>query len=250
MRSLAKVLEAVQRLVEPRDEDSEERVAAADKPPDLARALHLLDVKSGSAAYAVAAPDPKVVINTLSSVGRSIQTPKTVDWADSTLSSLRDLSEVARTIGCNIEFCQANGSQRHSRVLARITPQTYEDVSVCAFIRGPTSVYARIERVGGATAMRCGIRLPGSPQKMVICRVASADLVRRLGKYLYQHVLLSGRATWLRHDWRLKGLVIESFEPPKTGSILNALTATHDAGGRAWDEIEDPDALIAEMRGL
>jgi hypothetical protein len=43
-------------------------------------------------------------------------------------------------------------------------------------------------------------------------------------------------------------MLIDSFEPPKGGSILEALEKAHDAGGRAWDSIADPDALIAEMR--
>lgn len=40
-------------------------------------------------------------------------------------------------------------------------------------------------------------------------------------------------------------------EPPhgKTGSIIEALDRIHAAGGKAWDDIEDPEALIAEMRG-
>ena len=83
---------------------------------------------------------------------------------------------------------------------------------------------------------------------MVICRVTTEDLVRGLGQYLYQSVVLTGDATWLRHNWRLKGLVIKSFEPPKTGSILEALRQAHDAGGDAWEAVSDPDAFISGLR--
>ncbi|MBI4579500.1 MAG: hypothetical protein HY718_07355 [Planctomycetes bacterium] len=246
---MAKVLEAVQRLVEQRDEETEEETSRMDKDQsDVAPTLHLVDVKSGSAAYAVAAPKHQVTIDLLAEIGRSIERPKTADWSQSTLSSLRKLSEVARSMGCEIEFRNPGTKGKLGAVLAKITPATYGDISSSAFIRGRTSIYARIERVGGATAMHCGIRLPEAPRKMVICRVTSDELVRKLGQYMYQHVLLSGRATWLRHNWRLKNLTIDSFEPPKRGSILKALESAHEAGGRVWDEIEDPDAVIAEMR--
>lgn len=50
-------------------------------------------------------------------------------------------------------------------------------------------------------------------------------------------------------DADLKYFTVTSFEPPKTGSIRDALSRIHQAGGKAWDGIDDPDAKIAEMRG-
>ncbi len=85
---------------------------------------------------------------------------------------------------------------------------------------------------------------------MVICRVADAQLVRELGQYIYQRVTLIGRATWLRRNYMLKRMEIDSFEPPKTGSIMDTLKEVHGAGGHAWDKIADPEAEIREMRGV
>jgi hypothetical protein len=65
---------------------------------------------------------------------------------------------------------------------------------------------------------------------------------------MYQTVWVSGEATWLRRNWQLKHLTITSFEPPKAGSIIEALKGIHDAGGHAWDRIDDPEAALAEMR--
>lgn len=250
MRMLAKVLDAVQRLVEPGDDDDlvAEKKKDGGRPLDEASVLHLVDVKNASAAYAVAVPDRLSAISALASIGRSISEPVQAGWTESTLSSLRDLSDVARSLECEIEFLTTGDNGRPGEVVAKVTPGTYGEVSASAFVRGQTTILARIERVGGATAMRCGIRLPDSPRRMVFCRVASTGLVRQLGQYLYQHVVVSGRATWLKRDWRLIRLVIESFEPPKTGSVMNVLRQAHDAGGDAWDKVDDPGAFIAEMR--
>lgn len=254
VRALARILEAVQRLVDARASDYYAAQAAAEPPAvgpitaESAQSLRLLTVKSGSACYAVAAPDRKAAIGELVKVGCEISSPDSADWNEATLSSVQELSEVAKSLGCEIEFLSAPRPNRSDRVLARITPCTYDDIAESAFIRGQTSVFARIERVGGATDMHCGIRIPESPQKMVICGVTSEELTRALGQHIYQHVLLTGLATWIRHNWRLKRIEIESFEPPKSGSLVAALRGAHEAGGSAWDEIEDPGSYMATVR--
>lgn len=247
MRSLARVLEAVQRLVERRDEFDDDTEEQDVVQGETGKILHLLKVTSGSAAYAVAAPNPKNTLRVLQEMQEAIKQPENVDWLDSTLSSVKEFSEVAKSMGCEIEFCEP--SKRKGGVIAKITPATYSEIEGSAYINAETSVYAKIERVGGVTEMGCGIRLPSAPRKMVICRVKTEDVVRNLGQYMYEFVILHGQATWSRYNWRLKRLVIDSFDPPKKGSIREALRTSHQAGGCPWDAIEDPEAFIAEIRG-
>lgn len=249
MRSLTSVLQAVQRLVEQRDELIDDTEVEGDLQADSGIVLHLLTVKSGSAAYGVAAPEHDDTPGMIRLLRQSIDHPEQADWLDSTLSSIKDISAVARSLNCEIEFREPRQSKLYGGVIAKITPTTYSEIKGSAYIKARTSVYAKIERVGGATEMHCGIRLPSTPRKMIICRVKTADLIRELGQYMYQHVILSGQATWLRHNWRLKRIVIDSLEPPKRGSIKDALRESHQAGGCAWDAIDDPRGLLAEIRG-
>lgn len=249
LRSLTTVLQAVQRLVDQRDEFIDDMQEGGDVQADSGIVLHLLNVKSGSAAYAVAAPEHDDTLSVLRLFRQCIDQPEHVDWLDSTLSSVKEISAVARSLDCEIEFRKAEKSRVYGGVIAKITPTTFAEIEGSAYINARTSVYARIERVGGAIEMHCGIRLPGAPRKMVICRVKTAELVRELGQYMYQYVILIGQATWLRHNWRLKRILIDAFEPPKVGSIKEALRKSHQAGGCAWDAVEDPERLIAEMRG-
>lgn len=246
-RQLSRVLDAVQRLVEQADEP-EPGVETSQEKLESASALRLLDVRTSSAAYRVAAPKPENALRVLRVTGKNIESPAENDWSAATLSSLKELSEVARSLGCQIEF-RLPGDGRHAGdVIAKVGPETSEVVEASAFISGPTSVYATIQRVGGATEMHCGVYLHDQ-QRMVICRVNSEELVRDLGHYIYKDVFLTGQATWLRHNFELKRLTINSFEPPKTGSILDALRRIRDAGGDAWDRVRNPDAAISEMRG-
>lgn len=243
VRALARILGALQRLVDQRDDDTTEisQVECEQEQP-AARPLHLVGIKTSSAGYLVAAPDRKCAVDILRNTGHAIAEPRRSEWNGPTLSALKELSEVARAIPCEIEI-------RNGRVLATVTPRTYEEISPSAFVYGRTSLYARIERVGGATEMHCGIRLPEMPRKMVICHVQGSDLVRSLGQYMYQRVLLHGDATWMRRSLRLRHFTITSFEPPRSGSLLEALRDVREAGGRGWDKVADVNAAFSEIRG-
>ncbi|RJP35106.1 MAG: hypothetical protein C4547_09930 [Phycisphaerales bacterium] len=155
-RSLASVLRAVQRLVDQR-EDGQAEEDHADQEQSGDTALHLLSIKASSGSYAVAAPDRGAAFDVLRAVGASLKCPDQADWTEATLSSLEELSGVARSLDCSIEFREeaTDGS-----VLARIEPTTYDDVAGLACIDGRTSVYATIERLGGATEMHSSPRSP------------------------------------------------------------------------------------------
>jgi len=252
-RNLARILEAVQRLIDQREESDDDE---KEDGPDGARAgpsltasvVRLIDIKTGSAAYQVASPSPEAAVRLLSETATAIGAPDKAEWTQPTLSSLKELSDVARSLGCIIEFRRPpTKGQSYGSVLATIRPETYEAISGSAFVSGHTSVFAKIERVGGVVEKHCGIHVRGQA-RMVICRVGGEDLVRQLGKYIYHDVVLIGTATWLRKSLHLKSFHITAFEPPKTGSVLDALQNVYDAGGKVWDTIPDPDGYIAEMR--
>jgi hypothetical protein len=251
-RKLARTLQAVQRLLDPTDEPDDEIVTAEmgeDTECPEAASLTLIGIRNTSAAYRVASSDRDYALRILSDTGKSIAHPTTHDWPSNTLSAISDLSEIARSCGCSIEFREMDQKRPFGAVLAKIGPDTYNEIEGSAFVTGLTSVMGVVERVGGAGDMRCGIRLQEQPRRMVFCNVASTELVRRLGACIYRDVVVSGEATWIRRSWRLKSMNITGFEEPKDGSVIAALKKIRDAGGNAWDEVTDPEARIAEMRG-
>src|SRR5688572_12151846 len=109
MRSLARVLDAIQRLVDQRDDEIEgdDRLAEDHSAPEMvdteSRALRLVDMKARSAGYAVAAPVPDLALGVLRRTGSDIESPEAADWSNASLSSLKELSEVAKSLGCEIE---------------------------------------------------------------------------------------------------------------------------------------------------
>lgn len=227
-------------------EDSFEGSSA---PERTAGVLRLIQVRDSSASYAVASVDGQSALGIIAETAQSIASPEDSEWRSGTISSLKELSEIAKSLRCTIEFRRPAEGRKYGDVIAKITPATFEAVAGSAFVTGHTSVYAKIERVGGATQMHCGIRLPNRPRKMVICRVVGEKLVRELGQFMYENVVVSGEATWIRHNWQLKHLVITSFDPPKKSTFEEVFKRVYEAGGDAWDRIPDPDRFIAEMRG-
>jgi hypothetical protein len=242
-------MDAVQRLIDQRDdeegnEDHADRAGAISEESDV-KVLRLLGVLKGSACYPVASHNGPAARKMLQVTGRSLKDPSRADWTGSSLSALRDCSDVARALGVNIQF-MTHGENAH--VLATITPDTYAEVSNTAFIRGMTTISATIERVGGATEAHCGLRVADQARRMVICHVRGDELVRRLGQYIYQTVVVTGYATWFRHNMRLKTIDITDFEAPKNGSIIDALRRIREASGNAWQDVPDAKRHILELR--
>jgi len=240
VRSLTRIFNAIQRLIE-HTEKPEILEDEAEEPIKSASPIQLLGVNSGSAVYPVCAFDGAAALKLFGEMGTKLANPTVADWDSVTLSSVAEISAAAKAIGCTVEIRR---DDKRGDLLATITPDSYADVSESAFIAGESSVFGYLERVGGATRPHCGLRIATQPTKMVICHVCSEELVRELGPYVYRNIRVSGKVTWLRKDWLVKTVDVKSFEPAKTGSICEALQEIYEAGGKAWDEVEDPEALI------
>lgn len=251
---LAKLLGAVQRLVEPvesedHDEDSDQPEWAG--TPEVT-GLRLLGVRSGSAAYKLSSPRPTQDVQSLRLTGHAIRAPAEGEWTADNLSALERCSEAAQALRCQVEIRLPGGGRGRELgdVLAVIGPDTYRAVEAVVQLTGDTTSFATIERVGGATSHRCGLRFANQPSRMVFGTIRDGEgLAVELAKHLFQSVLVSGRATWIRRTNQIRRFEIESFQAPRQvpiGSIFERLRA---AGGVAWNSVADPDAFIAELRG-
>ena len=82
----------------------------------------------------------------------------------------------------------------------------------------------------------------------VYCDVGSKELVQRLGQHLYERIAATGTATWIHRTWRIYRFKINDFTQPQLRDADKAMEQLRTAGLRAWDGVEDPDALIRELR--
>lgn len=210
------------------------------------QSLHLVGVERGSAKYRVStALAHDHVGERLRKFGNIVNHKTEDESAIDVIYPLERLSRVAKRNKCFIEIIGPSPSRS---VLARIGPNTYKQFVRSAFVSGETSVFAKVERVGGRTKLHCAVRMPKQDEQ-VWCSVESERIAKMLGDYIFESVMLRGRATWHRRSGRIRSMLIKDVDPPKTGSLVDSLKGAYDAGGSAWALLNDPIGKLAEIRG-
>lgn len=209
--------------------------------------VRLLDVKrSASAVFGFVGPPPAVALHRLKEIGRVLQNPEEVGQQNEyILRPVKDLSSIAASLGCSILLREAD--KRHE-VLARIEGNSYSKISRSLLISGSTTLSGTVQRVGGATEMKCALRVPFQ-SRLLFCKVDDEGVARRLGDSLYQRVTAYGIARWLRNSMRIFSFTIQDIAQTKQGSITEHLQALWEAGLNDWERVDDPDAQLQEIRG-
>jgi hypothetical protein len=230
---LALVIRAVQRLAAGQILDDSAPLPEEEK-------LRLVGVRRGSARYALAGPSRTVAGANLRILGDVIQHPERIGENDYVLHPVRALSHAAAKLECKISIREPGAG---GVVLARIGPETYADLSKSILIAGQTEFGGKVERVGGATRSRCGLRV-AFQKRMLICRVPDPAVARTLGENLYKRVVVSGEAAWIRTTWRVYAFRVEAVRPLKEDSLFDKIRAIRQAGGSDWDRIRDVRAYL------
>ena len=128
-------------------------------------------------------------------------------------------------------------------ILASIEPDTYEVISKSLLIQGETSFVGRIQRGGGATEMKCALRVDFQ-HRLMFCKVASQEISREMGKRLYEEVVVHGTALWLRTSWRIFAFTVTNISQPKQGSLTQAFDELRKAGGDKWGQTRTPRPIF------
>src|SRR5262249_36925258 len=97
-----------------------------------------------------------------------------------------------------------------------------------------------------ATGAKCGLRVEFQ-DKMLFCDVSKDEVARQLGQYLYEQVVVSGHATWLRGSWKIWDFEITGVTKPKQLPFDQALESLRNAGGDGWDAIENPIKYLEQL---
>jgi hypothetical protein len=241
-RAVYDALSAVQDLASGRDP-----FETAHVPPE--KTIGLVGVKPGSAIYSCIARAPEEARANLRRIGFLLSDPIAAssngDILVAALRPIESLSLLAKNMNCRLDVLLTNGAESVS--LFAIGEDAYRQMSKNLLLRGDTTIVGRIERAGGATEMRCALRIPGR-HRLLYCDVQSRDLVRRLGQHLYEDIAAIGTAEWIHRTWRIYRFTIRDFTQPRLGDPTEAIAELRGAGLSAWDQVADPEALIRELR--
>jgi hypothetical protein len=209
--------------------------------------VRLLDVqRSSSAVFRFVGLSPEVAIHHLKETGRVLQNPEEVgEKTEYVLRPIKDLSAIADSLTCTILLREAGNGRE---LLAKIEPGSYTRLSKSLLISGTTSLSGTVKRVGGATAVRCALRV-SFQSRLLHCSVDTEEVARKLGDALYERVIVYGTACWFRASMRIFSFTVKDVTRPKAGSIADHLKALWAAGLNDWEKIENPDAYLKDARG-
>jgi hypothetical protein len=238
---LTQTLSAIRRLAAGNEleEDEEEQELGDDS------SIRLLDVQRSSAVFRFVGQSPTTAIQYLRQLGKALDNPEEIAENDYIIRPVERLSATARRLDCSILVRE---SKNPDVILAKIEPTSYERMSQRLFITGDTSITGKVQRVGGATQVRCALRV-SFQSRLLYCLVENVDLARKLGDHLYQDVAVHGTASWIKNTWRIVEFTITSIHSFKKVTISEALESLHESGGKGWDEVEDPERYLSEVSG-
>jgi hypothetical protein len=242
--TLARTLTAIQRIASGLEVEEEEAEETAENELESGE-IRLLNVRRGSAVYRFAGESASVGLQRLRTAGIILHKPDELGDNDYMLGPLERISASAKSLDCEI-IVRTPG--KAGSVLAKIGPRSYEEIAKSIFVVGETSITGEVQRVGGATDVRCALRV-AFQQRLLFCKVDNTETARKLGDCLYKPVTANGCARWVRGTWRIRSFTITSVNPFKQGSILDAFEALYDAGGNGWDGVENPEQYIEEVTG-
>jgi len=241
LRTVSDTLSAVQDIASGRDPFEKRRVA-----PE--KSIGLIDVRPGSVVYCCLSRSPDEALGNLERVGTILADPeRDLSNGDGLVTALRPiqlLNDVATAIGCRIEVT-TKGRRRHP--LFVVEEGVFARIAANLFVTGETTIVGKIERVGGATSLRCLLRVSGRIRGLY-CDVKGTDLARRLGKHLYEEIAATGTARWIHRSWKIYDFAISDFTQPRLGDPDEAIRELREAGLSAWDEIHDPEEYMRQLR--
>jgi hypothetical protein len=222
---------------------AEENEAISCAESDEAGFVRLVGVRKGSAVFRCATPRPELAQGNLRIAGEILKNPQEIGDRGYILSPVRRLSAAAKSLQCEIVIRLPD----RSAVLAMIGSDSYENVKDVALLSAETSLAGNVQRVGGATARRCSLRVPFQTE-LLYCNVRSRKAVQKLGQSLYEDVVVHGTAILLKNAWSIVAFTIRSVETRKRGTLTEAFEAIWKAGGHDWERFNDPAAYLEEAR--
>ena len=248
--AISSMINAVQRLSLNEDASDEIEESESECVDDNSGALSLVGIRTGSVVCPCVSGAPESTIRNLRLVGKVLENPSEAERLPAALGAIKELSQIAKRRGGEIIVRIPRTASRRAEILATITSTSYEQVSREALIVGETTITGIIERAGGSEAQKCALRVPGR-HRLLYCSVEGQDvnLVKRLGKELYETVTVSGTATWLRTNWKiLRFTVREMHEMPhlKFESLAKELRRI---GGKGWGKVKDVQVHMESISG-
>lgn len=204
-------------------------------------ALGFASIGSGNMVAGLVSPHEEVG-RAWRKAGRSI---KAGDYSHLSLEATEKFLEF---VGFNVrhntesEFREFNGVSNLLAVINTDTPLPKQTV-----ITGTATLYGELLRIGGEKFPSAQLRFTGHGP--LTCQVKSMELARAMAERLYEMVGVRGTGKWEATTLGLKEFRVEELTAYRQTTISNAIESLREVAGKYYEEIEDVNAFVADLRG-
>ncbi len=188
-------------------------------------------------------------VRAYTTVTNAIATSNFRNLPTSSIEAVKQIRTITRKYRTNTEFWLHNGQLTQ---LATVKPEMPIETEVFA-LKGKTTLYGTVVRIGGEDPPRVTIRLVNNNQlfncNILNRRGTGLAIARQLGQRLYTRVGLRGTAHWNPNDMSLDYFVVEEITEYRGTGIAQALESLREVAGHYYEAVSDIDAFISDARG-
>lgn len=205
-------------------------------------AVALTGIAPGSVTLQFASSEEEMTESALQAIAHALETKNFYSLPEDSVRSLKTISKFSQSKGCIAEIYEVNGSKN---LLATITPDTH--IVDCKVIRGETTVYGVVTRVGGANENSPTIQLRTVEGKLIDC-TANPKNAKKAAQKLYQKIAFTGIAEWDVRTYEIKSFEVKDISEYEHTSLSEAFESLSQAYGEQFDEIVDVEGFVRELR--
>ena len=151
-----------------------------------------------------------------------------------TIENLKVVSKFSKKHNCVCDYIL------NSEKKAELTPATVIEINKNTIIKGETTIYGKIERVGGAEPR---IVFKDHADNKIYFEVTE-DIAKQLAAKLYEEIALTGTATWDKKTYRVVDFKVTGITDLNKKSLIETFTEIQDIISNNWEEFDDIETII------
>lgn len=188
----------------------------------------------------LAEPNSEDVIEAADIINTSISTNKLFQLPFEAVDNLSVIQAFVEKYGCD-----ANLNGIEGIASAKITPATDLRITKSFYIKGETTIYGTVLRIGGAEP-RIRVQADNGTAFSV---VTNASTAKELTSHLYERIGVKGLATWKKENNELIEIKLKSFVLLSKLPLTERLKGLQNLLGEFWTDVDNPDDFITSLRG-
>lgn len=201
----------------------------------------LVSIQEGSARLGFCSSLPAVTLAAFITISGAISANNYSKLPIRSIKAVKAVADFARRKQCVAEF-RVHG--RPEVPVAQLTAASEVPIPAAKFLSSKTTIYGRVERIGGATP-KVSIRLP--QHDTLICDIAEQQAIE-LARHLYGWVGIAGEAKWAADTLTIDQFSVDSITNYTDQPVTASMKKLSAALGKYWLDVPDVLSAVQKIR--